>query len=99
MNRKRPRLSITVSEETYKVINKLSASSIGAFIDDCVKAYMTGGHFGFVTLKYGMVEIAGSDACYYCRKYDDDRISPEFVNLNQCLDWLSSECPELKLNK
>jgi hypothetical protein len=98
-NRKRPKMTITVSEQTYKIITKLSSSSYGSFVDECVESYLTGGHMGFVTLKYGHVEVVGDGACFYCSKYDDERISPEFANIGQCIDWLSVECPELKLGK
>lgn len=99
-NRNRPKLSITVSPESYEIIQKLSRSSQGAFIDECINAYLTGDHMGFVTLKYGMVDIKGVGNCeFWVRKEYEDRISPFFNTINQALNWLSSECPELKIGK
>ena len=98
--RNRPKLTITVSPESYEIIQKLSRSSQGAFIDECINAYLTGDHMGFVTLKYGMVDIKGVGNCeFWVRKEYEDRISPFFNTINQALNWLSSECPELKIGK
>lgn len=100
LTRYRKKLTVTIDPDTLNVINAI-ASNKGAFIDECVKAYLTGEHMGWVTLKYGMIEIVtpSEDGSYnyQVRKFDGDYISPAFSSMKQCLEWIKSECPEVRL--
>ena len=98
--RKRPQVCVTLSQESANILDKLAPRNKGSFIDECISAYLTGDHMGFVTLKYGMVDIKGVGDCeYWIRKEHEERISPFFNTINQALNWLAKECPELKLDR
>lgn len=96
-NRYRKKLTVTIDPDTYNVINSI-AHNRGMFVDECVRAYITGQHFFWVTVKFGMVHIFDGDDGGYCiKKFDDDIVSPEFGSMQECLDWLKNECPELRI--
>ncbi len=96
IRRYRKKLTVTIDPDTLNVINAI-ASNKGAFVDECVRAYMTGEHFYWVTLKYGIVHISNQRGFYDVKQFDNEPLSPSFSSMFDCLEWLKKECPEVKL--